>query len=110
MYLVVILFAVVIVFSGCAGTPKMTPHFIDTDIKECREYEVVNKDTLQIKKVKDWPIAHCNGMFAIPKEEARAWKEWYLEKQKNKKFQEAKAILESENAAPTEIQGLGFHP
>lgn len=72
--------------SACGGAPPISPHFIDTDLMECREYEVVDKDKLIIKKKRDLPIEECNGFFAVPASEARAWKEYYL-KNKDKKCQ-----------------------
>ena len=68
--------------SGCAGVPEISPHVIDSDISECREYKIVNPDTLEVKKVKDWPIEHCNGFWAVPPEQARLWKEWLLKQRK----------------------------
>lgn len=72
--------------SACGGAPPITPHFIDTDLMECREYEVVDKEKMIIKKKRDLPIEACNGFFAIPAAEARAWKEYYL-KNKDKRCQ-----------------------
>jgi hypothetical protein len=77
-----ILSLVVFCILSCASAPQVTPHVIDTQLQECREYKVVNTDTLEVRKVKDWPIQHCEGFWAIPPEEAALLKAWYL-KQKN---------------------------
>jgi hypothetical protein len=76
-----------IVFISCEDSPDMTPHFVDVDLQECREYEIIDKKAMIIKKKKDWPIDHCNGFFAIPADQARAWKEYYIKKREQKSCQ-----------------------
>lgn len=60
--------------------PDTTPHFIDTDLKTCREYTVINEDQLTLAFKQSWPIEHCNGYFAIPGGEFKLWKEYILKK------------------------------
>lgn len=73
------IFFIILHIAGCASTPPVTPHVIDTDLLECREYEVVNTDTLQLRKKADWPIQHCNGFWAMPPNEAALWKKWFID-------------------------------
>ena len=68
--------------SACAGIPKITPHVIDTQLNECREYKVVDYENVKIKFVKSHPIDKCNGYYSLPPKEAAELKAWYL---KNKK-------------------------
>ena len=72
---------------SCDDSPELTPHFVDVDLQECREYEIIDKKAMIIKKKKDWPIEHCNGFFAIPADQARAWKEYYIKKREQKSCQ-----------------------
>lgn len=65
--------------TACAGAPKLTPHAIDTDLMECREYKVINETQLVIKYEKSWPIEHCNNFFAIPWSQAERWKKYCLD-------------------------------
>ena len=70
----------VLILSACGSNPPdATPYFIDTDLKECREYEVVNKTDYSIKFKQSWPLEHCNGYFAVPGKQAAEWKQYLLD-------------------------------
>jgi len=72
------IYVLFLILSSCAGAPPLSPHFIDTDLMECREYEIVDREKLTIRKKRDLPIQACNGFFALPASEAAAWKRYYL--------------------------------
>lgn len=70
---------------GCAGAPKLTPHFLDTQLMELREYEVINSQTMAIKFKEIHPITqgqdgYGNGFFCIKGEEAKLWKEYMIKR------------------------------
>lgn len=64
---------------GCVGAPKITPHYIDTQLNECREYEVTNKEQMTIRFKEAHPLSHCNGFFAVPASEAARWRKYCLD-------------------------------
>lgn len=72
-----------LILSSCAGAPKLTPHFLDTQLKEMREYEVIDKTTLTIKFKARHPMdwgknTYGNGFFCIPPDEPGLWKAYCL--------------------------------
>lgn len=74
------LLLLMVCLSSCDDAPDLTPHFVDTDLKTCREYEVIDQDRLTLAFKQSWPIEHCNGYFAIPGGEFKLWKEYLLKK------------------------------
>jgi hypothetical protein len=59
-------------FSSCDIFKKTpTPHFIDTDLSECREYEVVSDSPLTFRYKGYYPIDHCNGYIAVPADQVQ---------------------------------------
>jgi hypothetical protein len=70
---------ILVLLSACAEQPKLTPYFIDTDLSECREYEVIDKENFKVQFKASHPIDHCNGFFAVPAKEAAEWKQYLLE-------------------------------
>lgn len=75
--------------SACETAPKLSPHFLDTQGRMMREYEVVNPDHLTFKFKQVHPMewgkdTYGNGFICIPPEEFSEWRLYYLKyKQKN---------------------------
>lgn len=74
------------VFVGCKTNtyPKTSPHVVDTDLMEVREYEIVDPKTIVVKYKTTHPIEKANGMWCIPKEQVSSWKQFLIESQKQK--------------------------
>lgn len=68
-----------VLLNACAEPPKLTPHFIDTDLNECREYEIIDKENFTVQFKTSHPLEKCNGYFAVPAKEAAEWKRYLLE-------------------------------
>ncbi len=75
-----LLLSTVCLLTSCDDAPPLTPHFIDTDIKTCREYVIIDEDNLTLAFKQSHPIEKCNGYFAIPGGEFKLWKEYLLKK------------------------------
>lgn len=80
------LMGLVVSLGACADLPKVTPHFLDTQLEEMREYQVVDKKRLEIKFKKAHPMewgknTYGNGFICIPPQEAAELKSWYLKMQ-----------------------------
>lgn len=74
--------------SACESAPPLSPHFLDTQGKEMREYEIVDpaKMTFKFKFAHrmDWgKDTYGNGFVCIPPEQFVEWREYYL-KNKNR--------------------------
>lgn len=82
--LLVCLFFFVAALTSCAGTPSFSPHYLDTQLKEMREYEVVDPKNFSIKYKDRHPMtwgsgrSYGNGFFCIPAGEAAAWRQHLL--------------------------------
>lgn len=75
-----------IFFVGCAGAPKITPHILDTQLNELREYEVLDAERMTIRFKKEHPLprgraGYGNGFFCAPQAEVAAWRDWCLRKE-----------------------------
>lgn len=70
--------------SGCGTVPVIHPHVLDTQLKEMREYEIVDPENALVEFKEAHPIenwghnAYGNGFWCVPPQEAVALKEWYL--------------------------------
>lgn len=68
---------------GCAGAPKITPHVLDTQLMELREYKVIDAKNLTIQFVQSHPMTasqntYGNGFWCIPADQAKTWQQWCL--------------------------------
>ena|GEM_PF-4079563 len=45
---------------------KPTPHFIDTDLDECREYEIVSENPFTVRYKTYHELKKCNGYICVP--------------------------------------------
>lgn len=84
--------ALVSVFVSCDKPPKITPHVIDTDLMECREYEIIDHENFIIKFKESHPITKCNGYYSISAEEMANLKQYWLEQIKDCKDVSARKI------------------
>lgn len=74
----------IFVLNGCDDKIKVSPHFIDTDLMEVREYGIIDAENLIITQDPIFikPITAANGMFCIPMSEVRPLKEYWLKKKR----------------------------
>ena len=74
-----------LMLSACDKAPETHPHFIDVGLNECAEHAILDPANMTIsdQPSKIWPIEHCDGYFAIPITEAKAWKDYLLQKNKD---------------------------
>lgn len=102
-----LIFLTAINLSSCAYSPKdLTPNFIDTDRKTCREYKVVQvRPTVEFVFDKEYPIAHCNGFISLPIKQALEIKREYEESIHGQALLPAPADFEGKIAY--ELEALG---
>ena len=79
-----------LVLSSCGTMPKVHPHVLDTQLKEMREYEIVDPNNLIVRYKEAHPMnwgsdSYGNGYWCVPPSEAAALKEWYLKNKGKKK-------------------------
>lgn len=82
--------ALVIAVAGCAGAPKITPHILDTQLNELREYEVMDPEQMTIRYKRSHALprsrdGYGNGFFCAPQSEVAAWRDWCLRHECTKK-------------------------
>lgn len=71
-------------FFGCAGAPKLTPHKLDLQLMSMREFEVVDKKTLNIQlkeihRITNSVNSYGHGFFCVPWAEALEWRKYCLD-------------------------------
>lgn len=76
------LLIIVLVNISCEKPPKVTPFVIDTDLQECREYEVIDQENFIIKFKESHPIEYCNGYWSASPSDFAAAKEYLVKKLK----------------------------
>jgi hypothetical protein len=75
--------AFIVSLSACAGAPPISPHFLDTQAKEMREYQVVDANKMTFDYKQSHPMqwgkdTYGNGFVCIPPEQFAEWREYYL--------------------------------
>jgi len=70
---------------GCASMPDIKPHVLDTQLKEMREYKIVDRENIIIEYVTNHPMqwgknTYGNGFYCLSPEDAAALKQWAMEK------------------------------
>lgn len=70
--------------SSCSQAPDVHPLFIDTELKECVEHAVLDKEnfTISDKPVRIWPLEHCDGNISMTMKEFKQMKDYILEQKK----------------------------
>lgn len=76
------LLIIVLVSTSCESPPKITPFVIDTDLQECREYEVTDQENFIIKFKESHPINYCNGFWSTSPSDFAIAKDYLIKKLK----------------------------
>lgn len=69
--------------SACAGAPKVTPHILDTQLGEMREYRFTNdydlRGPVKIHDMQWGRDTYGNGFMCIPLDEAAKFRRWAMQ-------------------------------
>ncbi len=64
---------------GCSGIPPYPAHMVyDVDLahKACGEYEIVDKENMKFKHVRDLPLKECDGLIGMKARDFAKVKHW----------------------------------